>query len=240
TLDPLDPLNLIANACKIALTDTGTPNLKNVIDSVYMVNINSWSYEDAPEELSQILCLKTTHKVYLPDGGNSPQMLVNRAAKAITSGKSQAVLITGGEASYSIYKAKKGKLDLNWPKLKTPKYMEGKLWNGINKFANRYRLIFPLLTYAIFETAVRAASGRSLEEHENHIGKIFEHFSKIASNNPYAWTQRSYTAKEIITPTSKNRYITHPYTKLMCSNVFAINVALKSNLNKEATIMKKL
>jgi len=98
--------------------------------------------------------------------------------------------------------------------------MEGKLWNGINVFANRYRLIFPLLTYAIFETAICAASGRSLEEQKNHIGKIFEHFSKIASNNPYAWTQCSYTTKEIVTPTSKNRCIAHPYTKLMCSNVF--------------------
>jgi len=219
-LKSLDPLNLMVEACTMALNDAGTPNLKKFIDSVYMININSWSYEDAPEELSEILGLQPLHKVYLPDGGDSPQMLVNRAAKAITSGKSQAILITGGEASYSKYKAKKGKLDLNWPKLKTPKYMEGKLWNGINEFANRYRLIFPLLTYAIFETAIRAASGRSLEEHKNYLGKIFEHFSKIASNNPYAWTQCSYTAKEIITPTSQNRYITHPYTKLMCSNVF--------------------
>jgi acetyl-CoA C-acetyltransferase len=220
TLDPLDPLNLIAKACKIALNDAGAVNLKDFINSVYMVNINSWSYEDAPEELSKILCLKPGHKVYLPDGGDSPQMLVNRAAKAITSGKSQAILITGGEASYSRYKAKKGKLNLNWPQWKDPKYMEGKLWNGINEFANRYKLKYPSVTYAILETAVRTASGRSLEEHRNYIGKIFEDFSNIASNNAHAWTNCAYSAKEIITPTLSNRYITHPYTKLMCSNVF--------------------
>jgi len=147
-------------------------------------------------------------------------MLVNRAAKAITSGESQAILITGGEASYSRYKAKKGKLNLNWPQWKDPKYMEGKLWNGINEFANKYKLKYPSVTYAILETAVRTASGRSLEEHRNYIGKIFEIFSKIASNNAHAWTNCSYSAKEIITPTLSNRYITHPYTKLMCSNVF--------------------
>jgi len=220
TLKPLDPLNLMVEACTMALNNAGTPNLKKFIDSVYMININSWSYEDAPEELSKILRLQPVHKVYLPDGGDSPQMLVNRAAKAITSGKSQAILITGGEASYSKYKAKKGKLDLNWPKLKTPKYMEGKLWNGINEFANKYKLKYPPVTYAILETAVRAASGRSLKGHKNHMGKIFEDFSKIASNNAHTWTHCSYSAKEIISPTSKNRYITHPYTKLMCSNVF--------------------
>jgi len=220
TLDPLDPLNLMVEACTMALNGVGTTNLKKFIDSVYMININSWSYEDAPEELSKRLCLKPTHKIYLSDGGDSPQMLVNRAAKAITSGKSQAILITGGEAFYFRYKGKKRKLNLNWPQWKAPKCMEGKLWNGINEFANKYKLKSPPVTYAILETAVRAASGRSLEEHKNHIGKIFEHFSRIASNNPYAWTQCSYTAKEIITPTSQNRYITHPYTKLMCSNVF--------------------
>ncbi len=220
TLKPLDPLNLMVKACTMALNGVGTTNLKKFIDSVYMININSWSYEDAPEELSKRLCLKPTHKIYLSDGGDSPQMLVNRAAKAITSGKSQAILITGGEAFYFRYKGKKRKLNLNWPQWKAPKCMEGKLWNGINEFANKYKLKSPPVTYAILETAVRAASGRSLEEHKNHIGKIFEHFSRIASNNPYAWTQCSHTAKEIITPTSKNRYITHPYTKLMCSNVF--------------------
>jgi len=111
TLEPLDPLNLMAKACKIALNDAGALSLKDFINSVYMVNINSWSYEDAQAELSKILCLKPEHKVYLPDGGDSPQMLVNRAAKAITSGKSQAILITCGEASYSKYKTKKGKID---------------------------------------------------------------------------------------------------------------------------------
>ena len=220
TLDPLDPLNLIAKACKIALNDADALSLKDFINSVYMVNISSWSYEDAPEELSKILCIEPKHKIYLPDGGDSPQMLVNRAAKDIASGKSQAILITGGEASYSRNKAKKGKLNLNWPQWKDPKYMEGKLWNGINEFANKYKLKYPPITYAILETALRAASGRSLEDHRNHIGKIFEDFSKIASSNAHSWTQHSYSAKEIITPTPNNRYITHPYTKLMCSNVF--------------------
>ncbi|MFX1296112.1 MAG: hypothetical protein ACFFD2_14840 [Promethearchaeota archaeon] len=220
TQQRLDPLNLMVKTCQLALDDTGANDIKESIDSVYMININSWSYEDAPAELSKILGIKPVNKIYLPDGGDTPQMLVNRAAKVISSGKSQAILITGGEARYSTYRANKRKIMLKWPKRKNPKYMEGKLWMGINEFENKYRLIFPSCSYAIFETALRAAAGRSLEEHRGYIGNLFEKFSKIASKNPNTWTQKAYTAKELTTATPENRNIYHPYTKRMCSNMF--------------------
>ena len=233
TPQPLDPLNLMAKTGQMALIDVGTDDIKEFIDSIYMININSWSYEDAPSELSKIIGIKPVQKVYLPDGGNTPQMLVNRAAKAISSGKSQAILITGAEAKYSTYLANMRKTILNWPKRKNPKYMEGKLWNGINEFENKYKLIFPSCSYAIFETAIRAASGRSLEEHKRYIGRLFENFAKIASKNPNSWTKKTYTAKEITTATPENRNINYPYTKRMCSNMFVDQAATLIMTNEE-------
>jgi acetyl-CoA C-acetyltransferase len=217
---PLDPLNLMVKTCQMALSDTGNDNLKEYIDSLYMVNINSWSYKDAPRELSKIIGINPERKIYLPDGGDSPQMLVNRAAKAIASGQSKAILITGGEAAYSVYREKKGKITLNWSKRKKPKYMEEKSQSYTTSFENKYGMIYPSCTYAMFETAVRAKSGRSLEQHRKYMGSLFERYSKIASKNPYAWSQKSYTAEEIFTPSSKNRYVIHPYTKHMCSNMY--------------------
>ncbi|MFX1392469.1 MAG: hypothetical protein ACFFAH_02740, partial [Promethearchaeota archaeon] len=197
TQQRLDPLNLMVKTCQMALDDTGANDIKECIDSVYMININSWSYEDAPAELSKILSIKPVNKIYLSEGGHTPQMLVNRAAKAISSGKSQAILITGGEARYSIYIANKTNIRLKWPKQKNPKYMEGKPWMGINEFEKKYRLFFPSCSYAIFETALRATDGRSLEDHRRYIGNLFEKFSKIASKNPNTWTQKAYTAEEL-------------------------------------------
>jgi acetyl-CoA C-acetyltransferase len=220
TINPLDPLSLMIKVCNIAFNEIGNLALKKYIDTIYMININSWSYEDGPSELSKALDLNPTTKVYLPDGGDSPQMLVNRAAKAIFSGKSQAILITGAEAAYSVYRAKKNKTSLNWPERKEPKYMESKLWHGTNQFENKYGMIIPSYSYAMFETAVRAASGRNLEQHRIYMGKLFEHYSKISSKNPYAWDHNSYTAEEIAIPSVKNRYINYPYTKRMCANMF--------------------
>jgi len=52
---PLDPLNLMVKTSQMAISDTGVNNLKNLIDTVYMVNINGWSYKDAPGELCKLL-----------------------------------------------------------------------------------------------------------------------------------------------------------------------------------------
>jgi acetyl-CoA C-acetyltransferase len=98
--------------------------------------------------------------------------------------------------------------------------MEEKSQSYTTSIENKYGMIYPSCTYAMFETAVRAASGRSLEQHREHMGRLFEHYSKIASKNPYAWSQKSYTAEEIFTPSSKNRYVINPYTKHMCSNMY--------------------
>ncbi len=219
-LQPLDPLSLMVKTSQMAISDSGVNNLKDLIDTVYMVNINGWSYKDAPGELSELLGINPVQKVYLPSGGESPQMLVNRAAKSIASGESQAILITGGEAAYSAYRAKKGKITLDWPRSRKPSYMESSLWDGPVSFENTYGFWIPICSYAIFENAIRAESGRSVEEHNRYMGKLFEHYSKIASENPYAWNQKSYAAEEITTPSPENRKVAYPYTKRMCSNEF--------------------
>ncbi len=216
----LDPLSLMANTCQVALDDTGVDTIKNYIDTLHMVNINSWSYKDAPAELSKILEIKTRHKSYLSEGGESPQLLVNRAAKDIACGKSQTALITGGEAAYSLYREKRSGNALPWPKRKSPEYKEGTKWLGTAEFETKYGLIYPSCSYAIFETALRAASGRNPEEHKLHMGKLFEQFSKVASKNPYSWIQHPYTAEEITCPSPDNRKINYPYTKRMCANKF--------------------
>ena len=217
---PLDPLNLMVKTCKMAIDDTTTGELKDYIDSIYMTNISSWSYKDAPDELSNILGINPSKKVYFTPMGNLPQALVNRAAKAISSGESQAVLIAGGEAAYSSYRARRGKITLNWPKPEDPKYMEGNPLEGTTEFEKKYGLRTASCAYALFETAIRAASGRSFEEHRKNMGKIFEHFSKIAAKNPYAWIQKSYTPDEITIPSAENRNVNYPYTKRMCANFF--------------------
>jgi acetyl-CoA C-acetyltransferase len=205
TSKPLDSLSLMAKTSKEAIENTGTKNLVDIIDAIYMVNISSW------------LHITPKEKVYLPDGGQTPQMLVNRAAKAVASGEHRAVLITGGEAAYSINKTYNKERPQHWPEREDPKYVNGERWT-ITDMEIKYRLYIASLSYALFETALRGSSKRSIEEHRKYMGKLFAHFSEVASKNPYSWTQKRFNAEEILTPSPENRRIVYPYTKRMCAN----------------------
>lgn len=219
TPQPLDSLSLMVKTGQKAIEDTKSKKIDDLINAIYMVNISSWSYKDAPGELGRRLNIVPKEKIYLPDGGQSPQMLVNRAAKAITNGEHQCILITGGEAAYSIRKTFNGVRPNYWPKKEVPEYTNGEKW-VLSKPIIDYQLYFPTTQYAIFETALRAASGRNIEEHNKYMGKLFEKFSRIASENPYSWSQKQFTAEEISNPSTDNRLIVHPYTKRMCANNF--------------------
>ncbi|MHA1985835.1 MAG: hypothetical protein ACW98D_04255 [Promethearchaeota archaeon] len=220
TKNALDPLKLIARVSQLAMEDTKIKNINELIDSVNVVFFASWSYEDAPGELCEMLNINPLNKTLSLSGGNTSLRILNQAAISLYEGKCKMVLITGGEAWYSSSLARNGKIILNWPKYIKTKYTEAGSMKSLNEFEQKYSLHIPSISYAIFETALRKASGRNLKEHQLSIGRLFEKFSKVGSNNPFAWLKKSYTAQEIITPSPKNRNVNHPYTKYMCSNPF--------------------
>ena len=225
--EPLDPLNLIAVVCRKALSNSGIDGLRNVIDTIHMSTISSWIYEDAPSKLSNLLGIKPTQKYSAPISGSTPQLLINKAAKAISLGESNAILIAGGEASYSRYRANKGEITLDWPRLPPSAINKArkKIDFHLSQFENHYKFTNPTYPYALIETALRASSGRNLKEHLDHIGKCYERFSRIASENPYAWEKNQFSSEEIITPNLENRIICHPYTKRMVSNLYVDQAA---------------
>jgi acetyl-CoA C-acetyltransferase len=70
----------------------------------------------------------------------------------------------------------------------------------------------------MFETALRAAAGRSPEEHLARLGRLWSGLSHVAAGNPSAWIQDEQTPDEITTVTPANRMIGLPYPKSMNSN----------------------
>ncbi|KAF0155273.1 MAG: acetyl-CoA C-acetyltransferase [Syntrophaceae bacterium] len=216
---PLDPLGLMVKTSQDALSDAGAARLKDVIDCVYVMNLFQWSYRDAPGQLSARLGLKPRQASYLPVGGNTPQLLVNKAARDLAAGRCKAVLMTGAEAIYSLRRASKGDIVLDWPESVPPDRIDGENTNGVDKIEELYDLFFPSFMYPLFETSLRASSGRTPEEHQMYMGKSFEYLSRIASQNPLAWSRQALSAQVIATPAPDNRYVGYPYTKYMNANV---------------------
>ena len=220
TFQPLDPLHLIAKTSQMALDDAECKGLKDIIDTLYIMNIRTLTYRDISSNLCEILEMNPSQKYYLHIGGHLPQMIVNKVSREIALGEIQAALITGGEAYYSSYLGKKRTIVLNWPRGRKPKNFFGKIPLDASSFEHKYGLLIPVRIYSLLETALRATLDRSIDEHNRIMGKNLESFSNIASKNPHSWAQKACKAEEITTSTLENRYVCLPYTKQMISNFY--------------------
>ena len=228
TPHPLDPLKLVAQACQKAIEGTGNDNIKSYIDTLYMTTITSWIYADPPGELCEIIDIRPNNIDYVKVTGSAPQALVNKAVHMISKGRSKIALITGGDAYYSRYRRARHNLELDWPKVSKQVVNEArrKAYNNyLNELEINYNFNNATNVYALIETALRNASTHSFSEHLQQIGELYSCFSKIASENPYAWSRKSFNTKEIITPSPDNRKVCHPYTKRMVANIFVDQTA---------------
>ncbi len=217
--EALDPSLLMCSAIGNATVDAGLRSIPNP-QSLRVVNLLTWKYGDPAFLIAQQLGLTPTETVYTPMGGQSPQSLVNATAVQIHAGELDIAILTGGEARRTRVRAKKADHDLRWPSApadQQPHIIGDDL--VMNHPAELERgLMMPVQIYPIFESAIRAASGATPEEHLRTISELWSRFSEVAADNPSAWSRKARTAEEIRTPSSHNRMIGLPYTKYMNSN----------------------
>ena len=154
-------------------------------------------------------------------GGNSPQMLLNDTALAIQRGDLDVAVLVGAEAMYTRFRARKAKAWLDWEPQPdaVPSKVLGDERPGTNDAEMARAIVLPIQIYPIFENALRAAAGESIDEHQAKIALLWAHFSEVAASNPHAWSPEARTADEIATVTADNRMIGFPYTKAMNANL---------------------
>ena len=55
--------------------------------------------------------------------------------------------------------------------------------------------MMPVHQYAIMETALRHAEGRSIEAHRGEVARLWADFSRVAAANPDAWPRSEMQAE---------------------------------------------
>lgn len=218
---PLEPVDLMAEALRLAASDTDVAGVLERAQVIAAVPTISWRYRDPAALVRDRIGAPDARTWYATVGGNTPQSMLNRLATAISAGELDLAVMCGGESVKSRSAAKRDGTELDWTRQgedvepdwtdESPFFMGGP--------AEAARGIFmPLQAYPLFENALWHDSGRTFDEHLAAVGEIWAGFSRVAATNPYAWRQESYTAAEITTPTAENRMIGFPYTKRMVSN----------------------
>lgn len=217
----LAPDALLAEAARAAQLDSGTDRLLGSLDTIAVIKILSWRYQDPAALVADHLGISPRRTLLTDDGGNYPQSLLNRACREILAGTADAVLIGGAETwrTRSLHKAAELKPD--WPTQAADAAPTETIANKLELWHPgewARRVMMPIEFYPLFENAHRAEQGWGIDEHRDRVAELWAGFSRVAATNPNAWIRREFSAAEIREPSPDNRMVGFPYTKLMNAN----------------------
>lgn len=226
------PYDLMAQAGRAALADTGAPAMAGAIDAVAVLR----SYADTshrfatrlggsdnpPASVARRLDIAASRHIYTWNGGNMPQYLVNTFAEQIARGETRAVLITGGEALRTQHGLEKSGAPAGlWHESPggTPELV-GDPRRGWSDHEDRHGLRAAIAQYPLFENAIRGARGASVDAHLHSNARLMADFARVAAANPLATRREGWTAERLAHVDEDNRWIGFPYPRYMVSNAF--------------------
>lgn len=219
--EPLEPAELMAEALRRAETDSGGTGLLTGADQVLTVSELSWRYRNPALAVAERIGASPRRLATSVVGGNLAGVMVARAAADIQAGAADVIVITGGEATRTRSRLRKAGLEAAWSiqsdSVESPESI-GDLRPLVNEMESARGVQLPVHVYPLFEVALRARLGLSVEGHIERIGSLWSAFSEVASTNPNAWLRTPLSSSEITTPSAENRMIAWPYTKRLCSN----------------------
>ena len=231
------PVEMMAQAAQAALADcgAGAGDITKEIDAVTITRFIHDApglftndikdhrypfgvYANPPKSVAVALGVEPADYIYGPTGGNSPQLLINAMAERIAQGKNKLVVLAGTECLNSLIDAFKSGDKLDWSDDFTKEGMEdlGKdEIDGTTESEIKHGLNLPINIYPMFENAIRAHKGRTIEEHKAKLGALMSPFTKVAASHPTAWFPLARSPEELVQPTEDNRFIGFPYTKYL-------------------------
>jgi acetyl-CoA C-acetyltransferase len=210
----MEPLEMMAEAVRRAVADAEISQRLTDVDSLTVINIISRAYADPAGFLAARLGIDPRDRVYTSMGGNSPQWRVNETADRIARGEVRLAIIAGAEAMHGLQMAHRAGVQLDWAEAGTPETVGDARW-GNNALEQRHHAQLPTNVYPLFENALRAKRGWSIERHAAHLAQLCARMATVAHDNPYAWFRDGKTAADIAAVGPHNRMIAFPYPKFM-------------------------
>ena len=214
--DSMEPLALMAEALSRADEDAGSGWLSE-LNSLDVVGQVTWRYDDLPALLARRIGASPKHLAKGPVGGETPIRMLHEAALRIMQGEAEVAAIVGGESLYARAKAKQAGLALPW----TPMSAKDNRYDGmiaLHPAAQQLGASIPAHIYPFYEIASQAHWGQTPAQALEESGAMWAALSRVAADNPYAWSRHVRESASIVTPSAANRLIAWPYTKSMVAN----------------------
>lgn len=219
--EPLEPADLMAEALRLAEADSRGRGLLAHADEVLTVSELSWRYRNPALAVAERIGASPRRLATSVVGGNLAGVMVARAAAEIQAGAADVIVIAGGEATRTRSRLRRAGIEPDWStqpdSIDAPETI-GDLRPLIDDVENARGVRLPVHVYPLFEVALRARLGLTIDDHITRIGALWSAFSEVAETNPNAWIRTPLSGPDITTATAENRMIAWPYTKRLCSN----------------------
>lgn len=214
-----EALELMIAAARAAGQDSGVPGILGAIQRV-AVPRGLWDYSDPGRLIAERIGAPAARTV-LVGTGIPQQTLLNDAHAAIRNGTLDVALIVGGEAARRAAIARRhgvtpidteqdgaspDELQLPTDEIVTSIEIEA----GLSSAAQMFALV---------DSALRHAEGRTLDEHRDEIARLWAGFSAAAARFPHAAFPRERDAAFLREPSTANFPIAFPYNKWHCAQM---------------------
>ena len=220
--DPADAVEAVAlmeQVVRAAAEDAGSAGLVSKLDYIGVIK-GGWKYSDPGRLVADAIGATNARTAMTAVGGHSPQSILNSLASRIKAGELDRAVFVGAETIWSRRRQRRAGLETPFTRQEgvepdehfqtdVPMTTDFELARGMEQ---------PVNYYPIFDSAIRANRGETLDEHRDRLSKLWETFNRAAVANEHAWFRTPMSAAEIREPSETNRMVGFPYTKSMNSN----------------------
>jgi acetyl-CoA C-acetyltransferase len=215
----LEAVELMIAAARRAGEDTGAPGILRDIQRVAVPH-GSWDYADPGRLVAERVGAPGARTV-LVGTGIPQQTLLDDAHAAIRDGRLDVALIVGGEAARRAAIARRHGVTLadTVQDGAAPDDRQLPVDEIVTQIEIDGGVASPMQLFALIDSALRHAEGRSLDEHRDEIARLWAGFSRVASAFPHAAFPEPRDAAFLREPGASNRPIAFPYNKWHCAQM---------------------
>ena len=215
----LEALELMLAATRAAAEDTRAPGVLRRIERIAVAH-GTWEYSDPGRLIAERIGASGA-RTALVGTGIPQQTLLDQAYAAIRDGALDVALIVGGEAARRAAIARRRGVAL------TDTVQEGvapdELQLPTDEIVSQVEIAGGMSSamqpFALIDSALRHAEGRTLDQHRDEIARLWAGFSSAASRFSHAAFPEPRDAAFIREPSPSNRPIAFPYNKWHCAQM---------------------
>jgi acetyl-CoA C-acetyltransferase len=215
----VEALELMIAATRAAGDDSGAPTILRDVQRVAVPG-GSWQYTDPGRVIAERIGAPAAPTVLVPPG-TPQQTLINDAYASIRDGTLDVALVVGGEAARRAALARRAGVTVADTDQGGARPDELRLPKGdiVTKIEIAGGFGSAAAPFAMIDNALRAAEGRSLDEHRDDIARLWAGFNAVAARFPGAAFPEPRDEAFLREPSEANRPMAFPYNKWHCAQM---------------------